>query len=116
MGETWEDRVDMAFAIKGLHVESAPLNILLPIKGTPLENQCVISPADAAKCFALFRLVNPKMTLRFCAGRETVMKNFQGLLMLSGLNALMTGGYLTTRGREIADDMAFASSLKEFLG
>ncbi len=115
LGETWEDRVDMAFAIKGLHVESAPLNLLLPIPGTPLEKQGVISPADAAKCFALFRLVNPKMTLRFCAGRETTMKDFQGLLMLSGLNALMTGGYLTTRGREISDDMKFASSLKGFL-
>ena len=115
LGERWEDRVDMAFAIKGLHVEASPLNVLLPIQGTPLESQSIMAPAEAAKCFALFRLINPTMTLRFCAGRETTMKDFQGLLMLSGLNALMTGGYLTTRGRAITDDMAFASSLKEFL-
>ncbi len=116
LGESWEDRIDMAFAIKKLNVEASPLNVLLPISGTPLEKQDVLSPAEAAKCFALFRLINPTMTLRFCAGRETTMKDFQGLLMLSGLNALMTGGYLTTRGRKISDDMKFASSLTEFLG
>ena len=52
--------------------------------------------------------------LKFCAGRETVMKDFQGLLMLSGLNALMTGGYLTTRGREIAADNVFLTALEQF--
>lgn len=114
LGETWEDRVDMAFAIRELDVEASPLNVLLPIPGTPLEHQAHITPADAAKTFAIFRLVNPTKTLKFCAGRETVMKDFQGLLMLSGLNALMTGGYLTTRGRDIAQDRAFAASLDAF--
>ena len=114
LGETWADRVDMAFAIRELDVEASPLNVLLPIPGTPLEHQAHITPADAAKTFAIFRLVNPTKTLKFCAGRETVMKDFQGLLMLSGLNALMTGGYLTTRGRDIAQDRAFAASLDAF--
>jgi biotin synthase len=114
LGETWADRVDMAFAIRELDVEASPLNVLLPIPGTPLEHQAPMTPADAAKTFAIFRLVNPTKTLRFCAGRETVMKDFQGLLMLSGLNALMTGGYLTTRGRDIAQDRAFAASLEAF--
>jgi biotin synthase len=114
LGETWADRVDMAFAIRELDVEGTPLNILLPIPGTPLEHQNPMSPADAAKAFAIFRLVNPTKMLKFCAGRETVMKDFQGLLMLSGLNSLMTGGYLTTRGRDIAQDRAFAASLDGF--
>ena len=114
LGETWADRVDMAFAIRELDVESTPLNVLLPIPGTPLEHQEPLTPADAAKTFAIFRLVNPTKTLKFCAGRETVMKDFQGLLMLSGLNSLMTGGYLTTRGRDVAQDRAFASSLEDF--
>ena len=52
--------------------------------------------------------------LKFCAGRETVMKDFQGLLMLSGLNALMTGGYLTTRGRDIPADRRLLDQLAEF--
>lgn len=114
LGESWGDRVDMAFAIRDLDVEGVPLNILLPIPGTPLEHNAPVTPAEAAKCFAIFRLVNPTKMLKFCAGRETTMKDFQGLLMLSGLNALMTGGYLTTRGREIADDERFAASLGAF--
>lgn len=114
LGESWADRVDMAFAIRELDVEASPLNVLLPIPGTPLEHQAHMTPADAAKTFAIFRLVNPTKTLKFCAGRETVMKDFQGLLMLSGLNALMTGGYLTTRGRDIAQDRAFIASLGGF--
>ena len=114
LGESWEDRVDMAFAIRELKVEASTLNVLIPIQGTPLGGQMPVTPCDAAKIFALFRLVNPTMTLKFCAGRETIMKDFQGLLMLSGLNALMTGGYLTTRGRQVADDFAFLKQLAEF--
>ena len=116
LGETWADRVDMAFAIRELDVEGTPLNVLLPIPGTPLEHNAPVTPADAAKTFAIFRLVNPTKELKFCAGRETVMKDFQGLLMLSGLNSLMTGGYLTTRGRDITQDLAFAASLGGFGG
>ena len=114
LGETWEDRIDLALAIRELDVEGSPLNVLLPISGTPLEHQTPMTPADAAKSFALFRLINPRKMLKFCAGRETLMKDFQGLLMLSGLNALMTGGYLTTRGREIAADQEFLTRLEEF--
>lgn len=114
LGETWEDRIDLAYAIRELDVEGSPLNVLLPIPGTPLEHQTPVSPSEAAKTFALFRLINPGKMLKFCAGRETLMKDFQALLMLSGLNALMTGGYLTTRGRDIASDQAFLAHLKEF--
>ena len=114
LGETWEDRVDMALAVRELDVEGSPLNILLPIPGTPLEKNPLLSPADAAKAFALFRLANPCRMLKFCAGRETVMGDFQGLLMLSGLNALMTGGYLTTRGRDVAADERLLRRLEDF--
>ena len=114
LGESWADRVDMAFAIRELDVEGTPLNVLLPIPGTPLEHNTLLTPAAAAKTFAIFRLVNPTKMLKLCAGRETVMKDYQGLLMLSGLNGLMTGGYLTTRGREIAQDREFAAALDGF--
>jgi len=114
LGESWADRVDMAFAIRELDVEGIPLNILLPIKGTPLEGRPVLAPAEAAKAFALFRLINPAKMIKFAAGRETVMKDFQGLLMLSGISALMTGGYLTTRGRSVGDDMEFIEQLNGF--
>ena len=114
LGETWEDRIDMAFALKELDVDGINLNVLLPIKGTPLENLPIMSPADVAKTAALFRLVNPTKSVKFCAGRETTMKDFQGLLMLSGLDSVITGGYLTTRGREVSDDDAFIDRLRDF--
>lgn len=71
--------------------------------------------ADVAKSFAIFRLVNPAKMLKFAAGRETTMKDFQGLLMLAGMNSMITGGYLTTRGRSIAEDRAFLASLNCFI-
>ncbi|MGE4565560.1 MAG: biotin synthase BioB, partial [Victivallaceae bacterium] len=92
LGESRADRVKMAFACRELDVEGIPLNVLLPIKGTPLEYLPVMEPAEVAKSFAVFRLVNPAKSLKFAAGRETAMKDFQGLLMLAGMNSMITGG------------------------
>ena len=72
------------------------------------------SVTEIAKAFAIFRLVNPTKIIKFAAGRETVMKDFQGLLMLAGANGFLTGGYLTTRGREVAEDRLFSERLAEF--
>ncbi len=114
LGEDWKDRIEMAFAVRELGVDGCPLNVLLPIPGTPLERQPVMPPADVAKAFALFRIVNPEIMIKFAAGRETIMKDFQGLLMLAGLNSMITGGYLTTRGRSVEDDKAFLRQLEAF--
>ena len=114
LGESWADRVKMAVACRELKVDGCPLNVLLPIKGTPLENLPVMEPADVAKAFSIFRLVNPGKMLKFAAGRETVMKDFQGLLMLAGMNSIITGGYLTTRGRSVEDDRRFLDRLTGF--
>jgi len=114
LGENWKDRIDMAFAVRELKVDGSPLNVLLPIKGTPLENLPVMPPHEVAKAFAVYRLINPKLMIKFAAGRETTMKDFQGLLMLSGLNSMITGGYLTTRGRSVADDRKFIDQLGFF--
>ncbi len=114
LGETMEDRLDMAFALRDLDVDIIPLNVLIPIQGTPLEKQEPLSAAEAAKTFALFRLINPTKTIKFAAGRETMMKDFQALLMLAGANGFITGGYLTTRGRSVSDDMNFANQLDRF--
>ena len=115
LGESWHDRVKMALACRELDVDGIPLNVLLPIPGTPLEANCIMEPCDVAKAFAIFRLVNPTKTIKFAAGRETTMKDFQGLLMLSGMNSFITGGYLTTRGRSIAEDVRFLSNLQGFM-
>lgn len=114
LGETFEDRIEMAFALKKLNVDTIPLNVLLPVKGTPVENNPPLSVAEIAKSFALFRLINPAKVIKFAAGRETRMKDFQGLLMLAGANGFLTGGYLTTRGREVEDDLSFKKELEQF--
>lgn len=114
LGEGWEDRVALAFACRELDADGIPLNVLLPIQGTPLEGRTPLTPAEAARAFAMFRLVNPTKTLKFAAGRETTMKDFQGLLMLAGMNSFITGGYLTTRGRSVAEDDAFLAALEAF--
>ncbi len=114
LGESAEDRVEMAYAVKELNVEGIPLNVLLPIPGTPLEKLPVMEPAEVAKAFAIFRLVNPDKQIKFADGRETTMKDFQGLLMLSGMNSIITGGYLTTRGRSVAEDKKLFESLAFF--
>jgi biotin synthase len=114
VGESLEDRVTLAFTLKELNVTVIPLNVLVAIKGTPLENQKPCTAAEVAKTFAVFRLINPTKIIKFAAGRETVMRDFQGLLMLSGANGMLTGGYLTTRGREMEDDRNFMSQLEDF--
>ncbi|PID57497.1 biotin synthase BioB [candidate division KSB3 bacterium] len=114
VGETMSDRVELAFTLQDLDVDVIPLNVLVPIPGTPLENQPPLPVADIAKTFAIFRLVNPGKIIKFAAGRETLMKDFQGLLMLSGANGFLTGGYLTTRGREVHEDKRFIDRLEAF--
>jgi len=116
LGETMSDRLNMAYALKALDVDVIPLNVLVPIPGTPLENTPGIPVAEIAKTFAIFRLIHPRKIIKFAAGRETIMKDFQGLLMLAGANGFLTGGYLTTRGREVAEDVAFSKQLEGFSG
>lgn len=114
LGENWEDRVALAFAVKELDVEGITLNVLLPVPGTPVAPVPPLTPAETAKAFSLFRLINPRKMIKFCAGRETTMKDFQALLMLAGPSALMTGGYLTTRGRQVAEDFELIAALEDF--
>ncbi len=104
LGETMADRVSLAFTLKELDVDVIPLNVLIPIKGTPMQDRPLLAASEAAKVFALFRLIHPTKTIKFAAGRETRMNDWQGLLMLAGANGMLTGGYLTTRGRDTAMD------------
>ncbi|NTV93602.1 MAG: biotin synthase BioB [Chlorobiaceae bacterium] len=114
VGEQMKDRIEMLFALADLDVSVIPLNVLVPIDGTPLEGSDGIPLDDIVKTFALCRLVHPRKIIKIAAGRETVMKDFQGLLMLSGADGLLTGGYLTTRGRATEDDRMFMRQLQWF--
>jgi len=105
LGESWEQRVELAFTLKKLDVDCIPLNFLNPIAGTRLEKQPLLSPMDALKSIALFRLINPGRDITICGGREVTLKDYQSWIFLAGANGFITGNYLTTRGRDAAMDM-----------
>lgn len=114
VGESIADRIDLAYLLGELRVTVIPLNVLIPVAGTPLEGREPIAAIEAVKSFALFRLINPAKVIKFAAGRETLMNDFQGLLMLSGVNGILTGGYLTTRGRSVEADRKLLEEVGKF--
>jgi len=113
MGETWRDRIEMALVLKKLGVDSIPVNILVPIDGTPLAGPDKISCADAIRTIAIFRIILKDKVVKLAAGRETVLKDFQAAAFMSGANGMLIGGYLTVRGREVAEDRKLAKEIKE---
>jgi biotin synthase len=113
-GESMQERIAMFFALRELDVQVIPLNVLVPIDGTPLEGAVPVPVPEIARSFAICRLVHPGKVIKFAAGRETVMKDFQGLLLLAGADGFLTGGYLTTRGRDTADDRRLAGQVAMF--
>lgn len=111
MGESWEDRVDLALALRELEVESVPLNLLNPRAGTPLGERAKLDPFDALKAIAIFRLILPKQILRYAGGREAVMGELQALGLKAGINAMLIGHYLTTLGQPPEQDHAMLTAL-----
>jgi len=104
LGETFDDRIQMALTLKELNVDSVPLNILVPIKGTPLESLDTLSPKDAIKTIAIFRIILRDKIIKIAAGRESILRDFQGLSFMAGANGMLIGGYLTIRGRAVEED------------
>lgn len=111
LGESQQQIIEVAEAIRELNVDSVPLNILNPIKGTPLGNNPLVDAWQVLKIVAVFRLMMPKTNLRFCGGRETSLRDLQALGMLAGANGLMIGNYLTTAGREPEIDLQMLNDL-----
>ena len=104
LGETPGQRVELAFTLRELDVDSVPLNFLNPIAGTRLENQPPLPPLEILKAIAMFRFVLPEKEIRVCGGREVNLRTLQPLMYLAGANGTMTGNYLTTSGRDPATD------------
>lgn len=113
MGETWQDRIDMALSLKALDVDSVPINFLVPIRGTPLENQEQISCSDAIRTIAIFRIILKDKIIKIAAGRETILKDFQGSGFMAGANGMLIGGYLTVKGRDVKEDHLLISEIKK---
>ncbi len=110
IGETMEDRIDMALTIRELGVDSVPVNVLNPISGTPLENQKVLSNDEVTRIVAIFRFILPDASIRMAGGRS-LLGDMGRQCFQSGANATISGSMLTTAGITIEKDMALLEEL-----
>ncbi len=104
MGETMGQRIELAFELKNLGINSVPLNILNPVKGTPLEGKAPLTDEEVLVTFALFRFINPKASIRFAGGRLQI-RHIQEKALKAGINAALTGDLLTTIGSNVDEDV-----------
>lgn len=116
LGETKKDRVEMAFELKKLKVDSVPINILTPIEGTPLALEIIekLTPLEVVKTIAIYRLILPNIPIRYAGGRQ-FLEDYEIIGVKSGVNGALTGNYLTTIGSTIERDrMIFKEAGFEF--
>ena len=111
LGETLEDRIDMAITLRELDVDSIPINILNPIGGTPYEKNEVLSSEDMRRIVAIFRFILPNVPIRLAGGRGLLADKGRSCF-LSGANATISGDMLTTSGVTIENDMKMIQELK----
>ena len=104
LGETREQRVEMAFELSELDPTSVPINLLNPRAGTKFGERDLIDPWEAVKFIAIFRLILPAALFRLCGGRVENLGELQPLAVKAGLNGVMMGNFLTTLGSEPEDD------------
>ena len=110
MGETWEDRLDMAISLQELGIESIPINALMPIKGTGMEGRPQLPADDILRTIAFFRFINPTANIRLAAGRKLLPQN-GATAFQTGASASITGNMLTTSGTTIKEDMQMLKDL-----
>ncbi|MBI4679744.1 MAG: biotin synthase BioB [Nitrospirae bacterium] len=105
IGESWEDRIDMAFALKDLRVNSVPINFITPVYGTPLGDAELLNPIEALKIISIYRLILPESEIRICGGRPNTLRDLNSYIFMAGADGLLIGNYLTTSGRNPEDDL-----------
>ena len=110
MGESEDDIVDVAYALRDLQVDSIPINFLIPIAGTPFADRSHLGPARCLKILALFRFLNPTPEIRIAGGREVQLGWLQPL-GLEIANSIFIGDYLTTKGQPPEADFAMIRDL-----
>ena len=111
MGETLEDRIDMAFDLRALEVKSIPINVLVPIPGTPLEGIRPIAEEEVLKTIAIYRFIHPDAKIRLAGGRSQ-LTDAGRYAFKGGANATISGNLLTTCGNTIQDDFKLLEGLE----
>lgn len=105
LGETFSHRIELAFTLRELNVDSVPVNFLNPVKGTPMQGMPLLSAGEALRIIAVFRFILPDRDISVCGGREVTLRDLQSWIFYAGANGMMTGGYLTTCGRKVEEDL-----------
>jgi biotin synthase len=111
LGETPLQRIELAFAIRSLRADEVPINILIARQGTPLAYQSPINPVDAIKTIAVWRFIMPGVILKIAGGREIHLTDQQPVVLKGGANGIISGGYLTTGGNKIEEDLSMVKSV-----
>jgi len=104
VGESWADRLDMAFALCDCRPDVVPLNFLHPIAGTPLAQAAPLPPMEILQIIAVFRFLFPAARIKVAGGREVNLRDLQSWMFLAGASSALIGNYLTTAGRPARED------------
>lgn len=110
MGESFEQRLELAFELRELEILSIPLNILTPIKETPFADIKPLSVVEVLTCVAMFRFINPLAVIRLAGGRN-LLGNEQKRCFTGGANGAIVGNYLTTAGNSLLEDIEMFRAL-----
>ncbi len=111
LGETREQRVEMAFQLAGINPTSVPINLLNPRPGTKFGDRELLDPWEIVKWIAIFRLVLPEALFRLCGGRVENLGDLQAMAVKAGLNGVMMGNFLTTLGNTPEEDRSMFENL-----
>lgn len=115
IGESDEDRVELAITLRELDVDSIPVNFLNPVPGTPVEARSDLTPFSCLKIIAMMRLCHPGREIIVCGGREVNLRDMQSLMFAAGATGTMAGNYLTTAGRPAEEDVRMIRDLGLFV-
>lgn len=111
MGETREDRCDLAFELKAIGANVVPVNILNPIPGTPFEKLEPLPVMEILKTIACFRFILPRQEIMIAGGRTVNLRDAQSMIFMAGASALMVGNYLTTLNQPVEKDLQMLKDL-----
>jgi biotin synthase len=111
MGETREDRCDLAFSLEEIGANVVPINILNPIPGTPFAKQEPLAPLEILKTIACFRLILPRQEIMIAGGRAVNLRDTQSMIFMAGASGLMVGNYLTTMNQPVEKDLQMLKDL-----
>ncbi len=111
MGETREDRCDLAFSLKGIGANVVPINILNPIEGTPFARNESLPVTEILKTIACFRFILPRQEIMIAGGRTMNLRDAQSMIFMAGASALMVGNYLTTLNQPVEKDLQMLKDL-----